>query len=502
MAAWADGAARTRRRAAVVARAVGRAPHRLRRADDGPEDRRTRTATRRTSGAVRAPSGGAPLRHRRPLAQLDDGEAAVDRHDLTGHVRGRGERDDHLGDVARPARALAGARGRRRTRGRCPSPWSRASRRARRHRVHPDLGAGDLASRTVMWLMAAFDAAYGIELPVGRSPATDETLTTAPTRRAQRVHGGDRDRPGPEHVDFEDAAPHLDARRGEVVCAITWVAPALLTSTSSRPWRSSVFRRAWRRLPSPTTPPGRTTRRRARVRALAGCHARPRVDDDGRALLGERLAVSSPIPLDEPVTTTTLPVELHVASLPLRRRTRQEPVQRWPGSKTTRSRPVRSASGGQVIGSTLIAVRRRGPRQRVAGVHLEVRERPVHAQLHGAASSSATRAVAQPDSSRTSSQNVVSSTSPRPAGLAPVQRPPATVCASHRSVGGGRRRRTHRWRARSGSHCRRRAAGRRGTGGSPGRTGSGTASVFVTVVVTVSPWVPRWYATSTSARNG
>src|SRR6202051_351100 len=36
------------------------------------------------------------------------------------------------------------------------------------------------ANRRVRWLRAAFDAAYGIELPIGRMPAIDVTLTIDP----------------------------------------------------------------------------------------------------------------------------------------------------------------------------------------------------------------------------------------------------------------------------------------------------------------------------------
>src|SRR6202050_310733 len=41
-------------------------------------------------------------------------------------------------------------------------------------------GPTTLASRTVMWLRAALLAAYGMEDPVGRTPATEATLTMEP----------------------------------------------------------------------------------------------------------------------------------------------------------------------------------------------------------------------------------------------------------------------------------------------------------------------------------
>src|SRR5215470_13700368 len=41
-------------------------------------------------------------------------------------------------------------------------------------------GPDTLASSRVRWLIAAFDTAYGIELPVGRMPAIEVTFTTAP----------------------------------------------------------------------------------------------------------------------------------------------------------------------------------------------------------------------------------------------------------------------------------------------------------------------------------
>src|SRR4051812_15468300 len=47
-------------------------------------------------------------------------------------------------------------------------------------------GPSTLASKRVRWLSAAFDAAYGIELPVGRTPASDVTLTTLAAPAALR----------------------------------------------------------------------------------------------------------------------------------------------------------------------------------------------------------------------------------------------------------------------------------------------------------------------------
>src|ERR1700733_696298 len=50
-------------------------------------------------------------------------------------------------------------------------------------------GPTTLARSTVMWLRAALLAAYGMEEPVGRTPATEATLTTDPwaSRRAGRA---------------------------------------------------------------------------------------------------------------------------------------------------------------------------------------------------------------------------------------------------------------------------------------------------------------------------
>src|SRR5215468_2415350 len=47
-------------------------------------------------------------------------------------------------------------------------------------------GPDTLASRRVRWLSAAFDTAYGIELPVGRRPAIDVTFTTTPAELCLR----------------------------------------------------------------------------------------------------------------------------------------------------------------------------------------------------------------------------------------------------------------------------------------------------------------------------
>src|SRR5205085_10000178 len=47
-------------------------------------------------------------------------------------------------------------------------------------------GPSTLASRTVRWLSAAFDTAYGIEEPTGRTPASDVTLMMTPSPLARR----------------------------------------------------------------------------------------------------------------------------------------------------------------------------------------------------------------------------------------------------------------------------------------------------------------------------
>ncbi len=80
-------------------------------------------------------------------------------------------------------------------------------------------------------------------------------------------------------------------------------------------------------------------------------------------------ATCSPMPLDEPVTITTRPAQvvsvaflLYVACSP------HVPSHCWPGSSTISPRPDRSASGAQVIGSMATARRRSSARPSVSPV--------------------------------------------------------------------------------------------------------------------------------------
>ena len=76
-------------------------------------------------------------------------------------------------------------------------------------------GPTALASSAVRWLSAAFDAAYGMEEPVGRSPAIDETLTMLPWRRRSAGIAATESCHVTKDVDVEDLAPDVDTRRVE-----------------------------------------------------------------------------------------------------------------------------------------------------------------------------------------------------------------------------------------------------------------------------------------------
>ena len=91
-----------------------------------------------------------------------------------------------------------------------------------------------------MWLRAALLAAYGMEEPVGRTPATEATLTTRPwaSRSAGRAATVMAHVPKTltskmrRHTSTDAAATSW--------CGITAVVPALFTSVSRRPQRSSA----------------------------------------------------------------------------------------------------------------------------------------------------------------------------------------------------------------------------------------------------------------------
>ena len=60
-------------------------------------------------------------------------------------------------------------------------------------------------------------AAYGMDEPVGRTPATDATLTTDPCASRSAGRAATVMAHVAEHVDLEDAPPHVDGGRLEVV---------------------------------------------------------------------------------------------------------------------------------------------------------------------------------------------------------------------------------------------------------------------------------------------
>src|SRR4051812_23383101 len=97
-------------------------------------------------------------------------------------------------------------------------------------------GPTTLASRRVTWLSAAFDAAYGIELPVWRTPASEVTLTTTPAPD-ERKWG--RAATVTCHVPTTFTSKIRRHTSGVTASRSWWgmttVVPALFTSTSSPP---------------------------------------------------------------------------------------------------------------------------------------------------------------------------------------------------------------------------------------------------------------------------
>src|SRR6185437_14436235 len=97
-------------------------------------------------------------------------------------------------------------------------------------------GPSTLASSTVRWLSPALDTAYGIELPVGRSPATELMLMTAPSPDSRRA--GTQARvmcQGPSTFTPKIRSQTSSVAASRSACGMSCVVPALLTSTSIRP---------------------------------------------------------------------------------------------------------------------------------------------------------------------------------------------------------------------------------------------------------------------------
>src|SRR5262245_8716676 len=178
-------------------------------------------------------------------------------------------------------------------------------------------GPVTLASSRVRWLRAALDTAYGTELPVGRRPATDVMLTTLPSPLALRWGMARRmRRKVPSRLTSRMRRKTSSVTASRSAWAMTWVTPALLTSTSRRPKRSTVVAisrsassasdtSAWTYTPLASDP----------------ATASPASTDDDELTTtcapsaSKARAAASPMPLDEPVTMTTLPSKRPTAAI-------------------------------------------------------------------------------------------------------------------------------------------------------------------------------------------
>ncbi len=101
-------------------------------------------------------------------------------------------------------------------------------------------GASDSASKRVMWLSAAFVTEYGIDAPLGRTPACELMLITLPgrPRRAASRNAGSASaikRNGAITLISWSSCQTVGVAAARSACGITRLIPALLTRTSSRP---------------------------------------------------------------------------------------------------------------------------------------------------------------------------------------------------------------------------------------------------------------------------
>src|SRR5436309_6344684 len=95
-------------------------------------------------------------------------------------------------------------------------------------------GPTTFASSRVTWLSAALLAAYGIDEPVGRTPASDDTLTTQPAPVARRCGiAATVSCHVPTTLTSYNRRNTSGVAASRSPCGITIVVPALFTRTSS-----------------------------------------------------------------------------------------------------------------------------------------------------------------------------------------------------------------------------------------------------------------------------
>ena len=88
---------------------------------------------------------------------------------------------------------------------------------ARRHGVDPDVWAEHLGQQDRHVVESGLRARIRDRAPRCSESSNRAHVDDRPLRRSQRASGGDGDRPGPKHVDLEDATPLIDRRRLKVV---------------------------------------------------------------------------------------------------------------------------------------------------------------------------------------------------------------------------------------------------------------------------------------------
>ena len=168
------------------------------------------------------------------------GEAAVDDDDLARDIGRPSQGHDDLGDVFGPARAPQ--------RGRLLHHLAHQVPVGRPGRVDQSgataftrtPGPTTLATSLVMWLSAALLAAYGMEDPVGRTPATEATFTIDPPASRSAGMAATDMAHVPKTLTSKIRRHTSTVAASRSWCGITAVVPALFTSVSRRPQRSSA----------------------------------------------------------------------------------------------------------------------------------------------------------------------------------------------------------------------------------------------------------------------